>query len=831
MTDRRLIEEIFPLAEISSESVHEKNLRKGHIKSAHVWWSVKPLVACRAVILSSLVQYRKQESKNVLDLILNFCQWRESNNAELVKKARKLIEKDNAKPPRLLDCFAGGGSVPLEGLRLGCETHALELNPVAILTELSTLVYPQRFAHKVSSKQVDLAGSQKQISENRLRRDLERWGNWVNEEAKKEIGQYYQTRPGEEVISYIWCRTVKCPNPNCGSEIPLIHKLELVNKPGQRAALKLIPRKDRKLVEIKLVENEAIDFDAENGTMKYGSVECPVCTQGFKSALIAKKLRKDAESRRMVHRLLAVVVNKKGVQGKCYRNPTDQDKECFQNSSVALRQMEAEHGGSLSVVPNEPIARPGGPDSESFFVHLFSVYYGLTRWGDLFNARQALALATFSRLVNKCYAKILTETQDTDYSKALTTYLALTLDSMAHYLSTSSTWIFDHMISAFIQGQAIAYRWSYAEGNPFSDQVGTWSYALQQILDVLDNLDGLPLSPATVQQGTATRLPYPDSFFDLIVTDPAYYDQVPYSDLSDFFYVWLKRSVGFLYPDLFRTPLTPKGPEIIQNSTLVRRMSSLDQQHLEMIKDKDFFENELTKALVQANRVLNPNGLLAIIFAHKTTSAWETLISALIKAGFTVTSSWPIHTERPSRLRAHESATLASSVWLICRKRHPEAGVGSWKTVQSELDARIKERLDFFLSKGIKGADALLSAIGPGLEVFGRYEKVEKVTGEPVKITDFLDKIREVVAYHALSTVLSEQELGNVDPATSFYVLWKWTFEPNIQKSNGSSGAGQKKNKKSGNGVKTLIPYDDTLKLAHSVRAEIDGLLKAHMLK
>ena len=350
-------------------------------------------------------------------------------------------------------------------------------------------------------------------------------------------------------------------------------------------------------------------------------------------------------------------------------------------------------------------------------------------------------------------------------------------------------------------------------------------------MDVLDNLDRLPLSPATVQQGTATRLPYPDSFFDLIVTDPAYYDQVPYSDLSDFFYVWLKRSVGFLYPDLFRTPLTPKSPEIIQNSTLVRKMSSLDQQHLEMIKDKDFFENELTKALVQANRVLNPNGLLAIIFAHKTTSAWETLISALIKAGFTVTSSWPIHTERPSRLRAHKSATLASSVWLICRKRHPEAGVGSWKAVQSELDARIKERLDFFLSQGIKGADALLSAIGPGLEVFGRYEKVEKVTGEPVKITDFLDKIREVVAYHALSTVLSEQELGNVDPATSFYVLWKWTFEPNIQKRNGSSEAGQKKSKKSGNGVKTLIPYDDTLKLAHSVRAEIDGLLKAHILK
>jgi len=836
MSGRKFIEEFLPLKEISLESVHEKNVRQGHIKNLHVWWAGRPIVACRAALLGSLLPApsSKEEFAKILQFLIKFCSWETSNNLQLITKARHLILKNNGgQRPKILDCFAGGGAIPLEILRMGCEAHALELNPVAVLMELCLLNYPQKLGTPINvhSKQRNLEGEYKKVVSNRLAYDIERWGKLVLEEANKQIGQFYPNDPdGKIPVAYLWARTVKCPNRACGAEIPLIRKTLIVDKPNRKVALRIIPSKERKQVQIDLATNELTDLNLEEGTMKYGSVQCPVCKQGFKSAF----LRREAMAGQMGQRLMAIVMTKGDSPSKIYRVAREEDMVFFEGAEKVLRELESKHNASVPLVPSEQIATPCGSDSGAFFVHLQTVNYGLKKWGDLFNSRQALALVTFSRLVKECYNKILSETQDPEYSTAVVTYLGLTLDSMAHYLTTSSTWLFEHMISAFIEGQAIAFRWDYAEANPFGERVGTWSYALNKTVEVLKKLSEIPLFPATVQQGTATKLPYDDSFFDYIITDPPYYDQIPYSDLSDFFYVWLKRTIGPLYPSLFTTPLTPKGFEIIQNSSLVRKWSLLasDARAQLCIKDKAFFEQEMTKALQEMKRVLKPEGLLAILFAHKTTTAWETLITALINAGFTVTSSWPLHTERPSRLRAHESAVLASSVWLICRKRSPHAGIGSWKTVQSELDTRVKERLEFFLSQGIKGADALLSAIGPAMEVFGRYEKVEKVTGEAVKTAEFLDKTREVVADHALAM------LGNVDPETRFYAFWKWAFESKSrEEATTEEGAeveadieDKSKNEKVSNGSKILIPYDDALKLARSVGAEPDALLKTHKL-
>lgn len=381
--------------------------------------------------------------------------------------------------------------------------------------------------------------------------------------------------------------------------------------------------------------------------------------------------------------------------------------------------------------------------------------------------------------------------------------------------------------------QALPIIWDYAEANPFGGGTRDWDSALDWILRVIKRETWNGSLSSICYQGSATRIATDDQQFSAVITDPPYYDAVPYSDLSDFFYVWLKRTVGELYPDIFSTPLTPKGPEIVQ---LAERNPNYSH------KTKEFFEAEMTKAFWEMKRVLKPDGICVVVFAHKTTTAWETLIAGLLKAGLSVTASWPLHTEMKTRLRARDSAALASSVFLICRKRSTEAGVSSWKEVQADLEKRVKERLEFFLSQGIRGADAFLSAIGPAMEVFGRYEGVEKITGDPVTVGDFLDKVREVVSHHALATVLEGQSMGDVDPVTAFYVLWRWTYdarsdeitkpvqidmeddELDDEEDLGEDVVAEPR-ASYGKGSKIKVPFDEALKLARAVGAEIDLLM------
>lgn len=374
--------------------------------------------------------------------------------------------------------------------------------------------------------------------------------------------------------------------------------------------------------------------------------------------------------------------------------------------------------------------------------------------------------------------------------------------------------------------------WDYAEVNPFSGLTGAWKGAVQWITRVIEHCSGTGSLPAYVAQGTATNLSAV-SATTAVITDPPYYDAVPYSDLSDFFYVWLKRSVGHLYPENFATLLTPKREEIIVNP--VYRLNG--------VKDKAFFESKMSEAFHEIHRALKPEGICAVVFAHKTTSAWEALISGLLNARLTVSASWPLRTEMAARLRARESAALASSAWLICRHRSIDAGIGAWKQVREELEQRVKERLDFFLSQGIKGADAFLSAIGPALEVFGRYERVEHITGETITVGEFLDTVREVVSWHALAKVMEGQELGAVDAPTAFYVLWKWTYEvieptpasASVENEEAEEISGEEEGEEvnisagrstNGPGGRIKVPFDDARKLAQAVGAEVDELMK-----
>lgn len=805
-SDRRFIEELLPLKEISLEGIRDKNIKQKNIGSLHIWWARRPIVVCRAAILGSLLSAGDQaKQKEISEFIKRFCKWEASTDLELVRKARQLIESERKKP-KVLDCFGGGAAIPEEALRLGCEAYSLELNPVAILIQLCTVVYPQMYARplELETRQTTVQGEMKSVITNRLTHDIEKWGNKVVKKAREEIGEYYpDDKDGSVPIAYVWARTLRCPNPECGAIVPLMKQLWLSKKTGKKVAFKMIPDSKAKKVKFAIVQEKNINFDPNEATIKLGSMRCPVCKEGTYNKTQIKKAARDQG---LGQQPLAVVMHN-DKRGYFYRLFDDHDFDSYEDAHKELEKLKKRSQGGLPVVPEERI-------STDYDWVLKPPMFGITKWGEMFNSRQALALVTFTRIVRESYDEILKETQDPAYAKVVATYLALILDSMAHYLSISATWLLDHMVSTFIQGQSIPFRWDYGESNPFGDRVGTWNYAMKQTIKTLEWLSGVPLAPADVKHGTATDMPYPNEFFDAVVTDPPYYDSVPYSDLSDFFYVWLKRSVGHLYPELFATPLAPKSQELVEQSDKVTSAAN-------RIKTREFYETGVAKAFSEVHRVLKPDGICVVAFAHKTTEAWERLITSLLRAGLTVTASWPMHTERPARLRAHNSAALASSIWLVCRRRHIDAGTGSWKNVQAELENRVKERLDYFLSQGIRGADALLSAIGPALEVFGKYQKVEKVNGNPVTICEFLDKVREVVARHALSIVLSEHELGAVDPATAFYVLWKWTFEQ-------SPIADETEDKS--NGTKLFVHYDDALKLARAVGAELDLLITPYRL-
>jgi adenine-specific DNA methylase len=448
--------------------------------------------------------------------------------------------------------------------------------------------------------------------------------------------------------------------------------------------------------------------------------------------------------------------------GKTYRLATEHDLEAYRAAEQALeekRQKLWEEWG-MDPVPDEPL-----PPLETLGFRVQR--YGLTRWGDLFNSRQKLALITFAEKVRQAHAQMLSQGADPDFAKAVVTYLALAISRLADRNSVLCRVIPQTEAIGFtFTRQALPMLWDYIEMNPLTHPSG-WFALLEDSISNIAHLTRIPPVEdlPQVKQGSATELPYPDNFFDAVVTDPPYYDNVPYADLSDFFYVWLKMVVGDLYPDLFATPLTPKSQEMVADASKAGGMEEARRR----------FEEMLTQSFREIHRVLKPNGIAVIVFAHKTTAAWETIIKALLDAGLYMTASWPIHTEMEARLRAQESAALASSIYMVCRKRTTEE-IGDFGEVQEEIRRKLAEKLPEFWRMGIHGADFFMSAIGPAVEAFGKYAKVVKLSGEAVSVQELLDFARRVTAEFAVRQILENGHLGAVDPETQFYLLWRWSY-------------------------------------------------------
>jgi len=818
--DRRLIEDSLPLEAISYQSAREKSIRHGHISTLHIWWARRPLAAMRAAIFASLVPAPEtDEEREYLHRLIGgtynpqtgkwqggICDWDnvKNGNAPLIEEARKLIaEQYPDGPPKVLDPFMGGGSTGLEALRLGCEAHGVELNPVAYLIELCTLVYPQKYGQPIPRREYEArpgtlpppesdANGQHALDFdsdemiNPLAEDVRRWGKWVLEKVRMEIGHLYAGNSNETILGYSWVRTARCPNPACGADMPMVSHWRLAKTDDRLVAIRPIVDALNKQISFEVVENEQIDFDPSEGTMRRGSIRCLVCGQSPGR----NYLREEGRAGRLGVRPMAVIYDLPNQSGKGYRSFSEMDRVLYTEAEHLLANKLSENPDAL---PREPIPVMSGTFNAPI--------YGFDEWGKLFNARQALTMIVLVEALHEAYDLIRERIKDENYARAIVTYLALILDRFADRNSSICTW--DYLSQGPVNTfklQALPMVWDFVEIAFGSGGPGDWSLGSVWVANLIQIASQISENTCALACGTATRLDYPNNILDAVITDPPYYNAVPYADLSDFFYVWLKRAIGDLYPQLFITPLTPKSSEITE-------MAGWDPDRY-ATKDKAFYEAQMTKAFAEAQRVLNLTGIFVVVFAHKSTAAWETLINSLLQVGFVVTASWPLHTERPGRQRAQDSAALASSIFIVCRKRTADTE-GFYDDVQADLRAHINERLDFFWQQGIRGADFFISAIGPAVSVFGQYRQVRKLTGEVVSVSDLLDIVQEMVADYALGKVMNGRyRMGAVDAPTRFYVMYRWSYN------------GQK------------IPFDDARRLAQGIGAEVDELMhRLNLLK
>ena len=760
---KRFIEESFPVKEVSAESARDKNIRHGHISALHIWWARRPLASSRATAYAALIPPSKdaEEWNAKRNFISDLSKWENSLNPHLIETARKeILEANGGVPPKVLDPFGGGGAIPLEALRLGCETYSNDLNPVAVLIQKCTLEYPQKYGKpkEVESNQT-LHGVAMQ---NPLLEDFKKWGEWVLAEAKRELERFYPLEDdGSIPVGYMWARTIPCQNPSCGTEIPLMRQFWLANKPKKRVAL--YPYVENREVRFKIVgdgyEPMPDAFDPAKGSVSRAVAVCPVCG-GVVEANLTRKLFQEGKAG---ERMVAVVTHKSGTSGKRYRAAIDDDIIVFREAEAYLVEMREKLTleSGMDPVPDESMDTKD-PNTVA------GRGYGFSEWSQLFNARQRLILITLAEGVKKAHQKMMVGGVDGEYAKAVVSYLALCVSRCSDFETTLVRW-FNHVENSCntFARQAIPMLWDFFELNLLSPvSQGTFQSMARQILRTIEFLGRTTYSFAGITTGaSATNLPHPDKFFDAVFTDPPYYDNIGYASLSDFFYVWLKRSVGNLYPELFSTPLTPKSNEII----------SAPHRHGGKNAAKSFFEENLKQSFKEIHRVLKANGIAIIVYAHKSTEGWETPINALLDSGLIMTSAWPLDTEMKGKAMAMDTASLLSSIYIVARKMERQP-TGFYNEVKEEMRAHLNAKLQRLWEEGLSGADFFIAAIGSAIEIFGKYEQVMDYEGNIVRADRLLDDVREIATDYAVRQILHNGLRAEISDLTRFYVLWRWEF-------------------------------------------------------
>lgn len=800
--DRRLIEDYLPIQPISAAAAGEPR-SKGHISTLHVWRARRPLVACRAAIYGALVPASRfvpngasDEKKkslgraNAAKFVERLCQY-PGNPSVIAEAQRHILEahaerltaetgrnitvqdiQDTRAPrPKVLDMFAGGGAIPLEALRLGCEAHAVELNPVAHIIELCTVTFPQRFGAGLADK-------------------IEKWGRHVLDRTQIAVSDLYARIPFSKtprqnqidafcqpagskhhlsVVAYYWTRTLPCPNRQCEATVPLFRQTWLRKKASGYVALQPVRDLKNKKVRFRVVNAPSeggIGFDPGEGSEGSATV-CPFCH----APVAAEYVRDYGNTRGFGQQLMCVIALNPQGTGKLYLADEalangEEERELL--AGKRAKELELELGSSSLDETIPPTGNAGLATGKSYL-------YGIRTFRQAFTPRQRCVLLTLAKEIRLAHSEMLAQGIDREEAKAITTYLGLWLSRLTDRFNGIARWDNSReTVVSLSSMKRFAMMWDYPEVNLFGGATGDGWGNLEYITAVLRKEASVD-RPATCLRGSATDLPYTPEFFDAVITDPPYYDNESYSELSDVNYVWFRPTIGFLYPEHFAGTLSPKKQECV--AAAYRQGGTKAAAH-------QFFEECLLKSLEQAGRVLKPSGILVMVYAHKTTAAWGTLIDSIRRAGFEVTEAWPVDTEAKARVAHQEDAALASSIFLVARKRL-QSETGSYEErVKPELEAIVRERVVSLWDQGITGADLVIASVGAGLRSLTRYKKIEYANGEEVPSGTFLAQVEAVVLDTILERLSKEaggnggrRSLAGVDSTTRFYILWRYTYQ------------------------------------------------------
>jgi putative DNA methylase len=898
MSTKRLIETAFPLAEASAASLHEKNMRHGHISTLHLWPARRPLAASRAAIAAALLpdpgndaeraqlvrrlggklvpkkktkaeEGTKVESEKVTG-DGGILWWGQESGPDLAWFGEAILKANGGKPPRVLDPFAGGGAIPLEAMRLGCEVTANDLNPVAWFILKCTLEYPQKlagerrplpdFALKDAAfmeaflkaqgmkpgpqlrQQIALAAGSVEAPKRLLELEdhpwmkadlgwhVRAWGQWVLGDVRRKLADRYPTyaewmsldpdasverkplrllRPDADgrvsvddlninvpeadlrnpqtsrwvakpTVAYLWARTVRCKS--CRATIPLLKTRWLCKKEGKRVRLTMEPNAARDGVAFGVesavpvrgataAARKAADKELGGGTMSRTGVQCPCCS----GLMSMEDVRYEGQAQRLGAVMTAVVVD--GPQGKEYRRPTEHERNM---ADVSASDLQSAYEHVPFGIPADPLP---GKEAPGIRVPL----YGFRTWADLFTSRQLLALAGFTVAV-RCVADAAKKHGYPEiWAEALWAYLALANDRQADFGSALATWTLSAEKMRGTFGRfALPIVWDYAEVNPFSGVTGDYGGAVEWIGKVTTRtIQGFPETQAAeVVRGSAMEI---SGEFDAIVTDPPYYDAIPYSDLMDFFYVWLRRALNGMSPEIdaaFSSSLGPKWDHDANDGELIDDSSRFAG---DKTASKRNFEDGMAAVFRRCAEVLAADGVLVVVFANKNPNAWETLVGALIRAGFVVDGSLPLQTERGARNRSLNSAALSSSVWLVCRKRAAGVRPGFSGRVLVQMRENIRVQMHRFWDAGIRGPDFVWAATGPALEAYSQHPVVFRESSasgekERMPVDEFLREVRRIVVEFAVGRVIKTPETSGaeetavLDDVTTYYVLHRDTF-------------------------------------------------------
>ncbi len=667
---------------------------------------------------------------------------------EVLRIARELVKVVyGGEVPTVLDPFAGGGAIPLEAGRLGCQAIANDYNPVAYLILRATCEFPQKYGRhgkrKIIREEFGKKVEREEHVPNVLVHDVEKWANWILERAREKIGHLYPPgKDGRPVVGYLWARTVPCSNPSCRGEIPLLRSLLVCNKDGKKVALTMEVDKERKTVRFGIAEGKAIKR-TEGTKRERGPAICPFCEQPTSEA----ELRRAGQTGQMGERMVAVIVEGKG--GKGYRPVEESDLAAFREAA----KIEVERPGEL-ILPevNAEDADDDVSNSTGIRVHL----YGMKTWGSLFNPRQLVAMQTFVACLREALERMREAIPDDEYRNVVGIYLGLWVSRNSMRMPNVGRWnIGGEKFEQPFEGARLSMKWDYPEANPFSGVTGGFLNQLDWIKAYLARESNGAAVPGRVSRGDGAALNLQDGSVDATVTDPPYFDEAAYADLSDFFYVWLKRAIGDLVPEAMATPLTPKTDE----ATALKHRHGGDGAAADR-----HFTDKLAQVFAEAKRVTKPNGLYSVVFAHQETQAWTALIRSLFAADLTIDATWPIEMEMKNRMRGLNSAALETSITVICRPR-VVGSAASFRQVRKEIEQVVQESVKRFWSFGFRGADLIVACYGPAVGVFGKYERVEKADGTPVGIPELLD-----LAKQAARDAIAGEFRG--DNLSTLYYVW-----------------------------------------------------------